>query len=808
MKKQNEQMPVRYKQLGSEQRTDFYFERSLDLIFSPGAFTVEIDHTSADVGLPVEYCGAEHYIVGTLIVTDSGTSLPIQTNRTIGQILSITSCESRDTKLYTRTFVNGTWSEWRALVCTGMYDNISTTDELITTVEELVSESKTIQAKITNEIGRATEVDLAINTDIGYLILEQGGISLTSGNLDTNTARVRTKAFLKAPFRIELNPDYSVVGIVKYNQAGIKISSIYPSFANIAEIADADEFLYKFSIKRNDGTKFNSNEEIVASYEGGLKGYILQIKRDLNSHSTKITEAEQNLLSISNNFQIEKLVGIVPSITKIEILTPSDSGEIGLSLKDLSYTDNTYLRITTSHSQEANYSIFAAVLYGNDVPENLIFEASSTTKIGFWYNRNTNANYRNTLSNGLIDLGRGKYLAYIIAGKFAYEGTEMLPTTAYLRIPMNVTFNLAVEKILIIDTVDWHDEYIDILKSSVWQVWNGASVLRKTSFNQNIIDDIKDDITALGLERDLSPGIAFWGSSSTEGSWIKNVAANLDMPYYWGGSGGENIWAIMGRMGVLPLRIETPMTIPASASESVELPNNYTLKVRWKGAYKNATIWASSTTSPEKLLINPCYIAGIKGNLIGSGASNGKETLKFQRLEDGDAITTKPYEPIYTLGFRETRDCVWFLACHFNGGQSSTDELVELYRKLYDTSCSKKVLILGRHKTANGTVMSPTLEQLLEQEEALEEEFGLMFFNTREYMCGKGFERFKALYPTDYTSSDAELASQGVPPDCMYENANNVHFNSKGYAILTEAITQRLIELGYNLFRYGGDMKS
>ena len=100
----------------------------------------------------------------------------------------------------------------------------------------------------------------------------------------------------------------------------------------------------------------------------------------------------------------------------------------------------------------------------------------------------------------------------------------------------------------------------------------------------------------------------------------------------------------------------------------------------------------------------------------------------------------------------------------------------------------------------------PTLAELQEQENALEDEFGLMFFNTREYMCGKGFERYKELYPANYTTADVEQASQGVTPDCMYESAANVHFNTRGYAVLTEGITNVLVQLGYNLFRLGGDI--
>ena len=90
MNNHHEQMPVRYKQLGSGQGTDLHFESSLDLIFSPGCFTVEIEHSGKDVGLPIDYCGEEHYFVGSLVVTDSGTAGHKQKNRVTGQILTIT----------------------------------------------------------------------------------------------------------------------------------------------------------------------------------------------------------------------------------------------------------------------------------------------------------------------------------------------------------------------------------------------------------------------------------------------------------------------------------------------------------------------------------------------------------------------------------------------------------------------------------------------------------------------------------------------------------------------------------------------
>ena len=172
MKNKHEQMPVRYKQLGSGQGTDFYFERSLDLIFSPGCFTVEIEHTDNDVGLPVEYCGCEHYIVGTLMVTDNDAPTLTQDNRMTGQVLVFTPRENKETKIFTRTYAEGGWSEWRSFAYAGMFDKISTPDELLATVAGLVNENT--RAKEVEKNVKRTAVDvssLACTTDYEHVTI-------------------------------------------------------------------------------------------------------------------------------------------------------------------------------------------------------------------------------------------------------------------------------------------------------------------------------------------------------------------------------------------------------------------------------------------------------------------------------------------------------------------------------------------------------------------------------------------------------------------------------------------------------------
>ncbi|MBQ8543021.1 MAG: SGNH/GDSL hydrolase family protein [Bacteroidaceae bacterium] len=159
MKNSINQMAVRCKSLAENCNTAFRWESSLNKIFSPGSYLVEIDHYDGNLGLPVDFCGSEHYIVGTLVVTDSGTLGHKQNNRVIGQALTFTSRAEKETKIYIRTFADGEWGAWRSLAHTGIYDKISTNDELLASVQGLVSTTKQMQTSLAEETTRATEAE-------------------------------------------------------------------------------------------------------------------------------------------------------------------------------------------------------------------------------------------------------------------------------------------------------------------------------------------------------------------------------------------------------------------------------------------------------------------------------------------------------------------------------------------------------------------------------------------------------------------------------------------------------------------------
>lgn len=150
MDKQTSNTVVKYKPLSAENDSAFKTERSLDTIVFSGSYSVEITHNGTDVGLPIDDCGDEHYIVGTLVVTDSGTGGRKQKNRVIGQALTITSRQSKNTKVYTRTLVNGHWSSWidlGAAKTTDIQDGAITMQKL----------SRDVQAKINKNSADATK---------------------------------------------------------------------------------------------------------------------------------------------------------------------------------------------------------------------------------------------------------------------------------------------------------------------------------------------------------------------------------------------------------------------------------------------------------------------------------------------------------------------------------------------------------------------------------------------------------------------------------------------------------------------------
>lgn len=195
-------MAVRFRSLADGDDVAFKWESSLDKILTAGNYAVEIEHYGADVGLPMEGCGTEHSIVGTLVVTDSGALENKQGYRVMGQVLTFTLRESKETSIYTRTYAGGEWGKWCSLARTGMYDEITNADELYSTVTTLAGATKELEKNLQASIinynewkGSNAELSLPnVLADDEFVKMVKSGTILTFKNTSTTWKRFQYTA--------------------------------------------------------------------------------------------------------------------------------------------------------------------------------------------------------------------------------------------------------------------------------------------------------------------------------------------------------------------------------------------------------------------------------------------------------------------------------------------------------------------------------------------------------------------------------------------------------------------------------------
>lgn len=195
-------MAVRYRSLADGDGIAFKWESSLNKILTAGNYAVEIEHYGADVGLPIEDCGTKHSIVGTLVVTDSGALDNKQGDRVMGQVLTFTQRESKETSIYTRTYAGGEWGEWCSLARTGMYDEITNADALYSTVTALASTTKELKENLPASIinynewkGRNAELSLPnVLADDEFVKMVKCGTILSFKNTSTTWKRFQYTA--------------------------------------------------------------------------------------------------------------------------------------------------------------------------------------------------------------------------------------------------------------------------------------------------------------------------------------------------------------------------------------------------------------------------------------------------------------------------------------------------------------------------------------------------------------------------------------------------------------------------------------
>lgn len=158
---ENKEKRLFYRPVGDADNNRWLFAAGLDEMRSTGCYNVQLWHGN-DVGeLPLPACDDEHYIVATLIVTESGTADKLQKNRAIGQTLILSQCNDGQTGIYYRSLapVNGNfvWSEWNALLSTGQFNEIADGSTNITLeVKDNSVTAKKLSHDLIDQINRNT----------------------------------------------------------------------------------------------------------------------------------------------------------------------------------------------------------------------------------------------------------------------------------------------------------------------------------------------------------------------------------------------------------------------------------------------------------------------------------------------------------------------------------------------------------------------------------------------------------------------------------------------------------------------------
>lgn len=308
---------VRYRPLETENYVGYKTEHSLDTILATGFYLVEIEHSEADVGLPVEYCGEEHYIVGNLVVTDSGTLGSRQNNRVIGQALTITLRHEKETKIFTRTFVAGEWSDWRTLAQTGMYDNIANADELIASVEALVSATNTLQTGLTTETARATEVEAKLAAGLQTVYAAGDNLFFYNTKDDYKNLNVSTYILGECYVGVESGKDIIVSGnsysiaIYEYDAdysqiryASIKANTSFTLSENCSYVkwkVAVYDLINKSQIMANYGTEALPYSPFLNSLTIELSGNVDEVNNLLSAINSKV-DGDDIITELTVNF--------------------------------------------------------------------------------------------------------------------------------------------------------------------------------------------------------------------------------------------------------------------------------------------------------------------------------------------------------------------------------------------------------------------------------------------------------------------------------------------------------------------------
>ncbi len=238
---------------------------------------------------------------------------------------------------------------------------------------------------------------------------------------------------------------------------------------------------------------------------------------------------------------------------------------------------------------------------------------------------------------------------------------------------------------------------------------------------------------------------------------------------------GENIYTVLGRIGIIPFVVADTVTIP----EQSDL-----IEINLKSSEEGVSVWPLAV-SADNANFNPVTVDGFTG-MIGGDSQRDPETGEnkhyFVRAENGEPFTINEGSVINTSSDDEYKDYAHIIWLGENDDWSDWNELADYIQQIID-SCDKnkdRYIVMGLVKGSNAG--------MAEYDSIMSERFGSHFLNVRKYLSEYN------LYKTtvDYTDNDFEQQEQGIVPSCFLQDNGNL--NDDAYELLVDYVYEGLVD--------------
>lgn len=296
--------PLRCRSVAEDDSMSWREVAGLNEIIDVGCYVVQLKHGAGNDELPLPVCNKEHYITATLIVTECGTDDTLQKNRMIGQTLIMPDCDDGRTRIFNRTLEaanrNSTWNGWNNIAQTGMDDEITSTEELVASVIELMAETKNIKTELASEIDRSQETEAAISKDAilsGSLNVnpDVDSVTLAYRNMDgTETPEVVIPIATSNATGVMSAADKMRLNMASENDVAIYRPGLIWEDGTIDRNNDYTDGTYIFRHKVFKGLVITGNLKLGGRYAGSSTWNNISILKDNGSLSRVLKFSELN----------------------------------------------------------------------------------------------------------------------------------------------------------------------------------------------------------------------------------------------------------------------------------------------------------------------------------------------------------------------------------------------------------------------------------------------------------------------------------------------------------------------------------